>query len=53
MGAVNHWTTVVVHKEPGQDEPTFYLLDSANLCYLDKIDEQLPEIMEKRSREKA
>ncbi len=30
----------------------FYLLDSSNLVYLDKIDEQLPEVMLLRAREK-
>lgn len=53
LGVVNHWVTLIVHKtreEP--DKIQFYFLDSGNLEYLDKVDEQLPEVMLKRSREK-
>ena len=40
LGVVNHWVCLVVHKT--QEEPTrprFYLLDSSNLVYLEKLDE--------------
>lgn len=47
IGAVNHWITVVIHKEKGENqEPKFYLFDSSNLKFLDKSVEQLPEVQE-------
>eukprot|EP00347_Sterkiella_histriomuscorum_P012748 403367374 len=53
IGAVNHWVSMVIHKPRGSNQtPKFYLLDSSNLEFLNKSDEQLPEVMEKRSREK-
>lgn len=52
MGAVNHWITAVVHKDAGVGvKPQIYLLDSANLDYLDKVDEQLPGLIELRSQQ--
>jgi len=53
LGVVNHWVCLIVHKtleEPHR--PKFYLLDSSNLFFLEKIDEQIPEVMIKRSRDK-
>ena len=54
LGVVNHWVCLVIHKtKEDAKHPQFYLLDSSNLVYLDKLDEQLPEIMLKKSREKV
>jgi len=47
---VNHWLTVVAHKQ--NDLIRLYLLDSSNYIYLDKIDEQIPEVLQERNREK-
>ena len=46
LGVVNHWVTLIVHKE--NDKITFYLLDSSNLIFLDKVEEQLSEVMLQR-----
>lgn len=51
LGAVNHWVTVVAHKE--NSVTRLYLLDSSNYVYLDKIDEQIPEMIQKRNRDKV
>ncbi len=51
LGVVNHWVTLLVHKTAAH-RLHFYFLDSGNLSYLDKLDEQLPEVMLRRSREK-
>lgn len=54
LGAVNHWVTMIVYKEKGVDQkPKFYLLDSANLTYLNKAEEQLASVMEERAKEKV
>ncbi len=50
LGCVNHWVCVIVHKT--RDDMKFYLMDSSNLHFLEKVDEQLPEVMIRRSREK-
>lgn len=53
LGAVNHWVTVLLHKtRENPEKVTFYLLDSSNSVHLDKSDEQIPDILEQRSREK-
>lgn len=45
VGAVNHWVTIVAHKtKENPDKVNFYLLDSSNLIYLNKTDDQLPEV---------
>jgi hypothetical protein len=36
LGVVNHWVTLIVHKTAGK--LNFYLLDSSNLHFLDKVD---------------
>lgn len=40
-GVVNHWVTLIGYKEKGcaPGDIQFYLLDSSNLVYLDKIEE--------------
>ncbi|CDW73152.1 UNKNOWN [Stylonychia lemnae] len=54
IGAVNHWINLIIHKPPGAFQtPQFYLLDSSNLKFLDKVEEQLIEVQEKRCRRKA
>ena len=51
LGVVNHWITLVVHKSP-QGQLSFYLLDSSNQVFLDKTDQQLPDIVEQATRRK-
>jgi hypothetical protein len=39
VGVVNHWVGIIVHKT--KEEPkklNFYLLDSSNLHFLEKVD---------------
>lgn len=52
LGVVNHWVTLIAYKDKSDNNIQFYLLDSSNLVFLDKADQQLPEVMEKRAREK-
>ena len=49
---MNHWVIFIAHKERGDPQIRFYYLDSSNIAYLDKVDEQLPDLMEKKGREK-
>jgi hypothetical protein len=54
IGAVNHWVCIVAHKTKEQPHRVkFYLLDSYNAVYLDKSDDQLPEIQEASNRERV
>jgi hypothetical protein len=52
LGVVNHWITLIVQKSL-DGSLKFYLLDSSNIVFLDKTDEQLPEVMEHRERERC
>ena len=50
LGVVNHWITMICYKERGNQEIKFYFLDSSNLHFLDKNDEQIPDVLENRNR---
>lgn len=40
LGVVNHWVCLIVHKtKEDPTRPQFYLLDSSNLVFLEKLDE--------------
>jgi len=53
LGVVNHWVTFIAHKEKGDPTIRFYYVDSNNFVTLNKIDEQLPDLIEQRDREKV
>jgi len=43
---------LIIHKEGPGAELKFYFLDSSNLTFLDKSDDQIPDVMEERNRQK-
>jgi len=39
LGVVNHWVTLIAHKEKHGAIKFYYFLDSNNIPFLDKVDE--------------
>lgn len=44
---------MICHKEKDSQQIKFYFLDSSNLHFLDKNDEQIPDVLENRNRQKV
>ena len=54
VGVTNHWVSIVIHKRPAEGEKIkMYLLDSENEESLNKVDEQIPNLMIESSKDRV
>ena len=44
---------MICYKEAGSTQIKYYFLDSSNLHFLDKVDEQIPDVIQNRNRIKV